>query len=583
MKLIAFSVQNYRSITKTKKLPVSNSTVLIGPNNEGKSNILRALVLTLSALKRVGDFQLVRASLPSTIMRREYSWEKDFPISLQKKQPDGESVFSLELELNEPEVAEFKSQVGSRLNGTLPVQISIGREVARFSIRKKGPGAQTLSKKVAKIARFVSGKLDFVYIPAVRTAESAKEVVEELMADELAQVEQNEEFRKALAEISGMQQPVLDRISSSIKATLKDFLPNVRDVRVTISERDRFRTLRRACEITIDDGTPTPLQYKGDGVQSLAALSLMRYSSELGARGRHLILAIEEPESHLHPSAIHQLRKVLVDISRKCQVVMTTHCPGFIDRVNIGTNILVESNRAIPAKNVTEIREVLGVKASDNLQHAELVLVVEGEDDRTALLALLAYSSAKLRSALENGTLAIDPLHGGAKLSYKLTLLRDSLCNFCCLLDADECGRNAYVKAETDGLLTQADVWFTECAGMAEAEMEDMYDQNVYAQMLNRRYGVSVSHRAFRSNRKWSDRMGATFREQAKSWTDEVKQEVKNQVARAVGANPGEALSQHKRSAFDFLVTGLETKLDTLPSPMRTRAIRPGSPHRLRD
>ena len=38
MQLVAFSVTNYRSITRAYKLPLRRSTALIGPNNEGKSN-----------------------------------------------------------------------------------------------------------------------------------------------------------------------------------------------------------------------------------------------------------------------------------------------------------------------------------------------------------------------------------------------------------------------------------------------------------------------------------------------------------------------------------------------------------------
>ncbi len=125
-----------------------------------------------------------------------------------------------------------------------------------------------------------------------------------------------------------LQQPVLDKISTTLKETLVEFLPNVRKVSVSIPPEERYRALRRACEIIVDDGTPTELLRKGDGVQSLAALSLMRHASETSGAGRNLILAIEEPESHLHPNAIHQLRAVIADIARKHQVIMTTHCPS---------------------------------------------------------------------------------------------------------------------------------------------------------------------------------------------------------------------------------------------------------------
>lgn len=52
MNLKTVSVSNYRSITSAKKIRLDRTTVLIGPNNEGKSNILRALVLAMTTLTR---------------------------------------------------------------------------------------------------------------------------------------------------------------------------------------------------------------------------------------------------------------------------------------------------------------------------------------------------------------------------------------------------------------------------------------------------------------------------------------------------------------------------------------------------
>lgn len=50
MKLISFSITNYRSITTAHKIEISNLTVLVGKNNEGKSNILNALNTAMMTL-----------------------------------------------------------------------------------------------------------------------------------------------------------------------------------------------------------------------------------------------------------------------------------------------------------------------------------------------------------------------------------------------------------------------------------------------------------------------------------------------------------------------------------------------------
>lgn len=307
MKLVSFSVTRYRSIVKASKLPIRQSTVLIGPNNEGKSNILRALVVTLELLSRIGGIRIFRGRLRSSSERYTefYDWHRDFPISLQTKMPDGESVFGLELLLSEDEVWDFEKEVKSTLNGTLPLEVSFSPKQIGFKVLKRGPGGPALSKKSEAIAQFISKRINLSYIPAVRTAKSAHEIVADLVEKELTVVETNATYQKALSAVAKLQQPVLDKISSSIKDTLKEFLPNVDAVTVSIPDEERSRALRRACEIIVDDGTPTHLMRKGDGVQSLAALSLMRHASESSGAGRNLILAIEEPESHLHPNAIH--------------------------------------------------------------------------------------------------------------------------------------------------------------------------------------------------------------------------------------------------------------------------------------
>jgi AAA15 family ATPase/GTPase len=50
MKLTHFSIRNFRSIGKAEFANLGAVAVLIGPNNEGKSNVLRALHSCLTLL-----------------------------------------------------------------------------------------------------------------------------------------------------------------------------------------------------------------------------------------------------------------------------------------------------------------------------------------------------------------------------------------------------------------------------------------------------------------------------------------------------------------------------------------------------
>jgi len=253
--------------------------------------------------------------------RAEYDWNRDYPQDLQASETAGRSEITLEFALTAPEIADFKRAIRSDLNGTLPLRVSFGRDSdAQIVVVKRGPGGPALTAKSRSIAEFVSQRANF---EAVRTASSAQEIVSTMVARELETVESDEAYRTALEYIAALQQPLLDRLSSSIKDTLVKFLPDVTDVRVQIPIEERYRALRHYCQIVVDDGTPTLLELKGDGVQSLAALGIMRHASESTAIGRNLVIAIEEPESHLHPGAIHELRQVIRDLSERHQVVLT--------------------------------------------------------------------------------------------------------------------------------------------------------------------------------------------------------------------------------------------------------------------
>jgi putative ATP-dependent endonuclease of OLD family len=303
------------------------------------------------------------------------------------------------------------------------------------------------------------------------------------------------------------------------------------------------------------------LEYKGDGVKSLAALGLLRSKTAFSGAS---IIAIEEPESHLHPGAMHSLREVLETLTEENQLVITTHCPLFVERGNISRNIIVDSNNAKTSKDISSIRQILGIKASDNLVNASYVLVVEGVEDVIALTSLLPYLSPELSKAMKLHQLVIEQIGGASNLSYKLTQLNNSLCVTHVLLDNDAAGRKAYEKAESEKTIKMADITFLNCPGMPDSEFEDCLDKAVYEQEILSQFGVTLSGPEFRSNKKWSDRVKACFEKQGKPWSSKLEAQVKAVTAEVVAKNPGNALNSHKRSTIDALVTALEQKISKL-------------------
>lgn len=558
MKLSDFSVVNYRSITTARKIKTNNMTVLVGKNNEGKSNILRALTLAMDIMKIYSKDPRSLQIAVRPYLKNHYSWEKDYPISLQEKNPNGWSSIDLNFELDEQDILAIRSMTGIRLSGCIPVRVSTNGAAAKIDIPKRGTAAFADADNKKKIIEYVCFKIDFNFIPAVRTEYDALRVVDSLIEKSLETLDTNPDYINAMNKIEELQQGILDGISNQIIEPLQEFLPTVRNVQIHIQNERRRIAMRRNTEIIIDDGTPTPIQQKGDGIKSLTALAILNIPARVD---RVSVVAIEEPESHLHPESARKLYDTIMSLSQTHQIVLTTHSPLFVNRTNLKENIIVNDGKATPVKKIKEIRDVLGIHISDNLTNAEHVLIVEGEDDKIALEKLLPSMSTKIKRAIQNGTFIIDYIGGAGNLPYKLSFYRNLQCKYHVLLDNDDAGRHAGSEAERQGLLDVRNVTYAICNGSPNAEIEDCYNKAVYENAILNEFGVNINVAEFRGNKKWSDRIAGCFLSQGKLWNDAMEKRVKLVVANEISEEVDTVLNEHKRSSMDALVTSLETLL----------------------
>lgn len=559
MKLSSFSVNNYRSITKAHKIQTDSMTVLVGKNNEGKSNILRALNVAMNLMKLYAENPRALSSYRRYYnYKKLYNWEYDYPVSLQEKNANGNSSIDLVFELSESEIADIRSITGIRLTSGIPVRVYINATNARIDIPKGGTHAFSDPENKQKIIEYVCKKIDFIFIPAVRTERDSLQVIRELIENELAALENDPEYLSAMETVNKLQESVLNRIACEIVTPLQEYLPSVRDVRISVQKEQRRVALRKDIEVTIDDGTPTPIEFKGDGIKSLTALAMLNNSSQ---SDKVSVIAIEEPESHLHPESARQLHETIIALSQNHQVVLTTHSPLFVNRVDLKSNIIVNSGKATAVKKIKEIRDVLGTRVSDNLINAEFALVVEGETDKITLSKILPQMSEKIKRALQNGVLVIDYLAGSGNPSYILSHYTSIQCRYHVLLDNDDAGRSCGEAAQRQGLLDTRSTTYTICSRSRNSELEDCIDPRAYARCIMEKYGVDIEDRSFRGNKKWSERMEKCFQSQGKQWNSAIEKEVKIDVANSLPSDPSVVLNEHKRSAIDALVNALEQLL----------------------
>lgn len=94
--------------------------------------------------------------------------------------------------------------------------------------------------------------------------------------------------------------------------------------------------------IYVDDGFNSLLQEKGSGIQSAVVIGLFNYYTNNIAHSSSSLLAVEEPEIYLHPQARRVISHRIDDFlnGNKNQVIITTHSPEFITSAHENLNII---------------------------------------------------------------------------------------------------------------------------------------------------------------------------------------------------------------------------------------------------
>ena len=406
-------------------------------------------------------------------------------------------------------------------------------------------------------------RLRLEYIPAVRTAEQAVDIVRRLVADQLRVLRRDSAYAEALERVRKLEAPLLRSIERDLVVSLGEFLPDLSDIRIRRGVSHVAGPLGSSIDVEVDDGVATDLAAKGDGVQSLAAIALARRAAQrVDDDDHHLILAIEEPETHLHPAAIRRLRTVLREISQEQQVILTTHSPLLIDTEKPSANVVVENQTARPARRVSDIRECLGVAVSDNLTSARLVVLVEGTGDAVAVSALLSSSSDRMADVLESGELILEPLNGASKLSAHASAMRATACSIFAALDGDKAGRDAVDAAVKSGRIATSDYMLMSRSGMRESEFEDLLRFAAYKHELQAEFGVQMpAELANGKGPKWSEKLQSVLRSKHKLGNNYEIGRAKALVSEVVVAAGRDSLNAAGRTAIDQMVTELERRL----------------------
>ena len=122
----------------------------------------------------------------------------------------------------------------------------------------------------------------------------------------------------------------------SIRSALQQLVPSVSDLRVT--SIGGYLVTRLKHDVAGRDGSAWfDLSQESDGTLRLLGLLVALHQGP-----RLPLIGIEEPELTVHPGTVVVLGDIFKEVSRRCQLLITTHSPDLIDQLPVESLRVVE-------------------------------------------------------------------------------------------------------------------------------------------------------------------------------------------------------------------------------------------------
>ncbi|MGB7588592.1 MAG: AAA family ATPase, partial [Solirubrobacterales bacterium] len=208
-----------------------------------------------------------------------------------------------------------------------------------------------------------------------------------------------------------------------MQATIPPGLAEFGELKVSISPEDFVPWLAESVTLRLvtgphDADSVAPVEV-GSGLQSLLELATQQAAAT--TTGGNRILAVEEPEAYLHPSAQRTLARLIAEELPGKRIV-STHSPLLVEEATYGDVVLVRDHQfyesaplSMADPNRASINTALLTGFGAEMAFARTVLLVEGEGDR------LFFEWLRRRLARNSGDGRIDEMYvlpTGSKTSF---------------------------------------------------------------------------------------------------------------------------------------------------------------------
>lgn len=395
-------IRNYRSIKEIDLKFTSGKNVIVGRNNAGKSNLVKAIDLILgensptyqkSENVAFSDFYSCRddngivqtakqIDIWCELSKHEneelnfdeinrcngffvhgeiIEWRDRKPIKEVVRIPDGDITATLDAVFDAPPEGDGRIYLNSKIKNQRVFENEFNnKQLFSFAFRATIDENGQITKDIRFLYRedtqsdwvlafsapIRNELIQSAIIPSFRDPSNQLRIGKwgwygKLMRHLTDGHEDSVELSEAFEEVKRIGDLLFEDIRSKVSATaLEIAFPNT-ELHFQFTS-DAPKELYKSCVIYIDDGFKSQLSDKGSGIQSATVIGLFKYFTQYVNTSGSALLCVEEPELYLHPHARRLISDRLDQFIgiRRNQVIITTHSSEFIRSMDKELNVI---------------------------------------------------------------------------------------------------------------------------------------------------------------------------------------------------------------------------------------------------
>lgn len=331
------SIENYRSIGSEPvdlDFPEGAPVIILGENNSGKSNIIRAIEVLFGEFhpkyKKFDDFDHHNRNPHNKVIIEAEVSGFTGRLGRQSEFTCGGFCFTCQKN-HENEFEAIQAEDGNR---NQYVSTTLREELLCVVVNSE----QNLNYQLSYATKYtLLSKVTKAFHDKLTDDPNRVDKLKSLFQEIQVTFQEVDEFRDFGENMSTIAGQMLSNMSHALEFDFQAYDPS-----------NYFKTLRVH---PTENGESRSIEEIGTGQQQILALSFAHAYAK-SFLGQGLIFIIDEPEAHLHPLAQKWLAKQMYSMAKDgLQIVVTTHSPFFINLEYLDSIYLIKKDDQTYALN----------------------------------------------------------------------------------------------------------------------------------------------------------------------------------------------------------------------------------------